>query len=109
MKNQTKLILVKAVHSVIWVIMVAADFYILYAGITRTKSTVLCFAIALLGIESLVLLLNNWVCPLTPMAMKYTSDRSANFGIYLPPFIAKYNKAIFGTVFIVGLLLVIFY
>jgi hypothetical protein len=44
---------------------------------------------------------------MTPMAMKYSSDRRVNFDIYLPLFVAKYNKQIFGTLFVVGLLLVI--
>jgi hypothetical protein len=51
---------------------------------------------------------NKWVCPLTPLAMNYTANRNDNFDIYLPEFVAKYNKIFFGTLFVVGLLLVIF-
>jgi hypothetical protein len=37
------------------------------------------------------------------IAARYTSDRSANFDIYLPRWIARYNKEIFGSLFAVGL------
>lgn len=59
-------------------------------------------------IESAVLIINKWMCPLTPMAMKYTSDRSDNFDIYLPEWIARHNKLIFGLIFMAALLLVIY-
>ena len=34
-------------------------------------------------------------------------QRSANFDIYLPVWLARYNKAIFGTLFVVGGLFVL--
>ncbi|TSC52336.1 MAG: hypothetical protein LiPW41_547 [Parcubacteria group bacterium LiPW_41] len=87
--------------------MVAATFYILYAGIARVFNVWLWISIALLVCETLVLVFNKWVCPFTPMAMRYTSDRDDNFDIYLPKVVAKYNKKFFGTIFVIGLLLVI--
>ena len=38
--------------------------------------------------------------------VKYTSDRSENFDIYLPKWIAKNNMWIFGLTFVAGLSLV---
>jgi hypothetical protein len=108
MKDSTKLVIIKSSHSLVWIVMVAATFYILYAGITGTRSILLWVSIVLLCIESLVLLVNGWVCPFTTIAMKYTSDRTDNFDIYIPLFIARYNKMVFGTIFIIGLLLLIF-
>lgn len=55
-------------------------------------------------IEVIVLLLNNWSCPLTNIAAKYTEDRSANFDIYLPKFIASNNKLIFGWLYMISIL-----
>ena len=54
-----------------------------------------CFEIA-------VLLANRWACPLTAIAARYTEDRRANFDIYLPEWLARYNKQVFGTLFAAG-------
>ena len=42
-------------------------------------------------------------CPLTPLAARYTDDRRDNFDIYLPLVMARYNKEIFGTLYVAGL------
>jgi len=51
-----------------------------------------------------VLWLNGWRCPLTDVAARYTDDRRANFDIYLPEWLARYNKQIFGPMYAVGLI-----
>jgi hypothetical protein len=107
MNKETKLISIKILHSAVWFLMASATFYILYSGIMRTTSIWLWIAIGMLGLETIVLWANRWICPMTPMAMKYTSDRQANFDIYLPLTIAKYNKQIFGTLFVIGLVMVL--
>lgn len=50
----------------------------------------------------LVLLVNSWNCPLTAVAANYTANRNANFDIYLPEWLAKHNKSIFGVLYVVG-------
>jgi hypothetical protein len=52
--------------------------------------------------ECLVLGLNHGRCPLTDMAARYTDERAENFDIYLPLWLARNNKRIFGFLFIVG-------
>ncbi len=81
--------------------------YVLYAGVTNTFDTPLLVSIGLIIFETIVLIINKWACPLTGIARKYTSDRNANFDIYLPNWLAKHNKSIFSTLFIIGLILVI--
>jgi hypothetical protein len=51
-------------------------------------------------IECGVLVTNGWRCPLTNLAAKYTTDQAPNFDIYLPQWLAKHNKTIFGTLFV---------
>lgn len=87
--------------------MASACFYILYAGITNTFNTILYVSIFLITLEILILVYNKWTCPLTPLIGKYTNDRNDNFDIYLPNCLAKYNKKIFGTIFCIGIILVI--
>jgi hypothetical protein len=59
----------------------------------------------LVFVEVAVLAVNGGRCPLTAVAARYTDDRRDNFDIYLPLWLARYNKLIFGTLFVVGLLL----
>jgi hypothetical protein len=60
--------------------------------------------IALVTAECLVLAANQMRCPLTDVAARYTDERADNFDIYLPLWLARYNKQIFGPLFAAGLL-----
>jgi hypothetical protein len=46
---------------------------------------------------------------LTYVARKYSDSRKDNFDIYLPNRIAKYNKHIFTTIFVIGLIWVVYH
>lgn len=58
--------------------------------------------------ECLVLIFNQMRCPLTNIAALYTDDRRDNFDIYLPLWLARHNKTIFGSLFVVGLIYTFF-
>jgi polyferredoxin len=60
-------------------------------------------SIGVVLVEVLVLVLNGWRCPLTSLAAGYTGDRRDNFDIYLPLWLARHNKLIFGTVYVAGI------
>lgn len=97
------LVWIKLLHTVVWAAMVGciAGIY-LFARAGRFG-----WALAMIGVvagEVVVLLVNRWSCPLTPIAARYTGDRRANFDIYLPEMVAKYNKEIFGTLYVGGIL-----
>jgi len=57
--------------------------------------------------EIVVLALNDWRCPLSRLAARYGDDQSDNFDIYLPAWLARHNKSIFGSLFLLGLAIVI--
>ena len=57
--------------------------------------------------ECAVLAMNRGRCPLTDLAGRYTEDRRDNFDIYLPLWLARRNKTIFGTLFVMGELFVL--
>jgi hypothetical protein len=40
------------------------------------------------------------MCPLTLVARQYSDSTKDNFDIYLPNWLAKYNKLIYTTIFI---------
>ena len=53
-------------------------------------------------LECVVLAVNHRRCPLTDLAARYTQNRAANFDIYLPLWLARRNKQIFGALFAGG-------
>jgi len=63
------------------------------------------FLIAIVFVEVIVLVINRMRCPLTGVAERFTDDRRDNFDIYLPAFLARYNKIIFGSLYAGGVLL----
>ena len=60
--------------------------------------------IGLIFLEFLVLLYFKMICPLTIMARKYSNSTKENFDIYLPNWLAKYNKQIYTTFFVLIIL-----
>jgi hypothetical protein len=103
MQSATLLRLVKLVHTVVWAFFAGSIVAIPIAAWQGHFALALVL-ICLVLLEVLVLLLNHWRCPLTDVAARYTDDRPDNFDIYLPLWLARYNKEIFGTLFAVGLL-----
>lgn len=61
--------------------------------------------IGIVMVEVLIIMANRWRCPLTGVAERYTDERRDNFDIYLPLWLARYNKQIFGSLYVVGILL----
>jgi hypothetical protein len=62
---------------------------------------------ALILFECALLAANRGRCPLTDLAARFTSDRSAEFDIYLPRWLARHNKTLFGGLFAVNELIVL--
>ena len=58
--------------------------------------------------EGLVLLVFKSFCPITVVARKYSDSDRANFDIYLPNCLAKYNKVIYTSIVIVGVVILLF-
>ena len=97
------LLAIKLLHTIVWAFFVACIVLIpLAAWVGRFG---LAFAlIALVMLEVIVLGMNGWRCPLTGVAARYTEQRQDNFDIFLPVWVARYNKQIFGTLFVLGIL-----
>jgi hypothetical protein len=105
MDNNKKLILLKSVHTVIWIVMNAAVFYCLWKVIIMEFDPLFFCCIFLILAECLLLLLNGLNCPLNNMAKKYTGDRRYGFDIYIPAVIAKYNIAIYSVIIAFGIII----
>ena len=108
MNKLNKLLIIKLVHSLIWAFFVTVIFYIVYSGITDSVTIYTWIGIGLILSEGLVLLMFKMYCPLTVLARNYSDSKKDNFDIFLPNWLAKHNKVIFTSIFIVGLLFVLF-
>ena len=58
-------------------------------------------------VECAILACNRGRCPLTSLARRYTDERRDNSDIYLPLWLARNNKVIFGALFLVSELYVL--
>lgn len=101
------LLAIKLLHTVVWAFFAGCIVAIPIAAWRRQLlvAGVLCGVVFL---EVLVLLFNEWRCPLTPVAARYTEDRRDNFDIFLPEWLARYNKEIFGSLYLGGLVLLVY-
>jgi hypothetical protein len=97
---------IKLLHTAIWALLAASILALPLAGLLRRfRLSVILSAVVLL--ECGVLAVNGGRCPLTDLAARYTLDRDSNFDIYLPDWLAEHNKVIFGTLFVLGELIVV--
>lgn len=108
MNPESKLLVVKWIHTIIWLFFVMVIFYVLYGGITSDINVFTWIGIGLIVGEGFVLLLFKMYCPLTVIARRYSDSQKDNFDIFLPNWLAKYNKLIFTSIFLLGVMLVIF-
>ena len=107
MNPAQKLLAIKLLHTVIWVFFVVVIFYVLYSGVTNNITPYTWIGIALVIGEGLTLLLFKMFCPLTVIARKYSDSQKDNFDIFLPNWLAKHNKLIFTSIFVVALAIVL--
>lgn len=105
MKGETKLMLIKAVHTLVWIFFNVVIFYMLYAVLADKIDKWLWICFGLVILEGLTLLLFKFFCPLTIIARRYSDSTRDNFDIYLPNWLARYTKLIYTS--IVGVILLI--
>ena len=59
-------------------------------------------------LEGLILLVFKNVCPVTVVARKYSTSQRDNFDIYLPNWLARYNKQIYTSIVLVAVVILIY-
>ena len=106
MEPGTALVLVKVAHTGAWALL-AGCVVAVPVSVVRGRLHAAAVCSLVVWIEIAVLAANGMACPLTRVAARYTTDRSAAFDIYLPEWLAENNKRIFGTAFVVGELMLL--
>ena len=105
MKSETKLVIVKLTHTLIWIFFNVIIFYMLYAVIRDEIGVWFWMGLALVLLEGLTLLAFKFFCPLTLIARKYSNSIKDNFDIYLPNWLAKYTKLIYTSIVVIIILI----
>jgi hypothetical protein len=106
MRPARALVLLKLVHTAVWAFFAGCILAIPAAAFAHRFDLVATFT-ALVLLEIAVLAVNRWRCPLTGVAARFTDERRDNFDIYLPLWLARYNKQVFGALFVAGELVVV--
>lgn len=103
--DRQRLSVVRWVHTVIYVVMAMSVVALLYAGIVGAQGTWLWVASFLLGSETIVFVGSGARCPLTTLAVRYGAERGHAFETFLPERVARHTFRFFGSIMVVGLLL----
>jgi hypothetical protein len=108
MDNNNKLVLIKLLHSAIWIFFNVVIFYLLYAVIVNRIDIWVWICLGLIIFEGFILLVFKSMCPITLVARKYSDSQKDNFDIYLPNWLAKYNKLIYTFIVLVAVVILIY-
>jgi hypothetical protein len=97
---------IKVAHTAIWAFFVGCILGLPVAALLRRFDWALILS-ALVLFECLALAVNRGRCPLTGLAARFTEERQIAFDIYLPVWLARHNKVLFGSLFLLNELIVL--
>ena len=99
------LVAIKLLHTAVWVVLAGCIVALPITALLHHFDWAIILTVIIVA-ECGVLALNNGRCPLTNVGARFTDQRTDNFDIYLPNWVARHNKAIFGTLFVINELFV---
>jgi hypothetical protein len=98
---------IKLVHSIVFWILSACTVYALYSGIADRVTPWTWAAVGLLLLESVVLAISGWRCPLTILAERRGALRGSVTDIFLPKACADRIFPVCGTMYGVAIALIL--
>jgi hypothetical protein len=101
MQSETKLTLIKIVHTLVWTFFNIVIFYMFYAVIVNKIDAWLWIGYGLISLEVVTLIIFRCSCPITNIARRYSISSKDNFDIYLPNWLAKNTVVIYTSILIV--------
>jgi hypothetical protein len=100
------LLLIRTLHTFVWAVFASSILAIPVFTLERRIHIAFWLSLLVWG-EIVILAVNRLRCPLTGVAARYTKDRRDNFDIFLPLWLAKHNKLVFGSLFAISQLLLL--
>jgi hypothetical protein len=83
-------------------------FYLLYAVIINKIDQWVWICLGLIALEGITLVIFKKMCPVTLLARKYSNSQKDNFDIYLPNWLARYNKEVYSTIVGIAIIILIY-
>jgi hypothetical protein len=99
---------VKVVHTLIFWVLSACVLYVLFSGVVDRITAWTWVAVGLVLVESIVLAVSGWTCPLTILTERMGAARGSVTDIFLPKWFADRIFPICGTTYAVALLFILF-
>ena len=104
--SASSLVAIKLLHTGVWAVIAGCIIALPVAAILNRMDWAAALTVVVLA-ECVIIGFNRGRCPLTNVAARYTENRADNFDIYLPLWLARHNKTLFGILFIAGELVVL--
>lgn len=106
-RQSRALVAIKVVHTMVWGFLVGCILALPLMARAGNFRAAMSLSVVI-AVEIALLAGNRGRCPLlTDLAARFTENRSPNFDIYLPVWLARHNKEVFGTLFLVNELIVL--
>jgi hypothetical protein len=98
---------IKLVHTLIFWVLSLCVAYALFSGVADRITMWTWVAVGLLFVESVVLVVSGWTCPLTILAERRGAVRGSVTDIFLPRWFADRIFPICGTLYGIALLIIV--
>ena len=96
------LFVVRALHTIIYVVMASATIAVLFAGLTGATGRWLWLALGLVLIEAAVFIGCGMRCPLTAVAVRYGATRDGAYDTFFPEPCTRHTLTVFGPMMALG-------
>ena len=83
------LVAIRAIHSIVFLVELASIGWLLLTGLAGRRDRTVAVAAGLVAAESAVFVLNDRVCPLTPLAERHGAASGSVSDIFLPDLVAR--------------------
>jgi hypothetical protein len=97
---------IKIVHTIVFWVLSLCVLYALFSGLANRITVWTWVALGLLLVESVVLMLSGWTCPLTLLAERLGADTGSVADLFLPVWLADRIFPVCGTVYAIALIVI---
>jgi len=108
MSHASKLLALKIVHTIIWGFYASILVFMYYLVLFYIINFTFWIAVFLVLLEAMIVLISGWKCPLTVYMERYVEKSEVGFDMFLPKWVAKYNKIGYSILFVLCLILAIY-
>ncbi len=99
--------MIKLVHTLIFWLLSLCVAYALFSAVADRITVWTWVAVGLVFVESVVLAVSGWTCPLTILAERRGAVRGSVTDIFLPTWFAHRIFPICGTLYLIALLVIV--